>query len=475
MSHLHPGSLTVEPSTKDRDWQLLFLLSFAMLLVSLDQYIVVVALPEIARELGYSAQALQTVVSAYAIASSGFLLFGGRASDLLGRRRVLIIGLFLYCAASLAGGLATSIAHQLVARGMQGLGGALVFPSTLAIINVRFSEGIERNRALGVWAGAGAAGLVIGVLLGGALTTYFGWRAVFLINVPLAGAALIAARWLIEADGRIDWTHAFDLPGAVMVTASISLLVVALVEGPRFGWLSPWTIGSLFAGLVFAGAFIVIEMRSADPLLPFGMLRNPSLQLALITATMFMATFGALLYFLSILFQEVLGYDALKTGFAFLIPTIVVVAASASAGRIVTALGLRTTMIAALAIGTGGAIAIGFAINPEASYFALIPGLVAVSLGDGAMFTAMFIAAAKGVPDRQQGVASGIVSTASGVGAALGLAILVLIANSSTDGLAGDELRVATAQGISRAVYGIAAGVMTTMLLVIISRRRGDS
>src|SRR5690349_17813727 len=182
MSRAHPIPPAAQPSAKDRREAILVLLSFAMLLVSLDQYIVVVALPEIGRDLNYSAQTLQSVVSAYAIASSGFLLFGGRASDLLGRRRVLVVGLGLYLAASLAGGLATSPTQQIVARALQGLGGALVFPSTLAIINVRFSEGAERNRALGIWAGAGAAGLVIGVLLGGALTSLLGWRAIFLFN-----------------------------------------------------------------------------------------------------------------------------------------------------------------------------------------------------------------------------------------------------------------------------------------------------
>jgi MFS family permease len=446
-----------------------------MLLVSLDQYIVVVALPEIARDLGYSAETLQSVVSAYAIASSGFLLLGGRASDLLGRRRVLVVGLFLYCTASFIGGIATNPAQQLAARALQGLGGALVFPSTLAIINVRFSEGAERNRALGVWAGAGAAGLVIGVLLGGALTNFFGWRAVFLINVPLAGAALVAARWLIEMDGHIDRSRAFDFPGAVTVTAAISLLVVALVEGPNLGWLSSWTMILLFAGVAFGATFVIIEWRSADPLLPLGMLRSPSLRLGLIAATLFMATFGVLLYFLSILLQKVFGYDALETGFAFLLPTVVVVAASAMAGRVVTALGLRSTMIGALAIGMGGALAIGFTIGPNAAYLALVPGLVAVSIGDGAMFTAIFIAAATGISDRQQGVASGIVSTGTGVGATVGLAVLVLIANAGTGGLGGEELRIATARGISHAAYGIAGGIMITLLIVVASRGRNEA
>lgn len=214
---------------------ILALLSFAMMMVSLDQYIVVVALPEIGQDLGYSAQTLQAVVSAYAIASCGFLLFGGRASDLLGRRRVLLLGLFLYAGASLAGGLASAAASQLASRAIQGLGGALVFPSTLALINVLFAEGPARNRALSIWAGAGAGGLVVGVLLGGILTSAFGWRSVFLINVPLAGIAIIASIILIHRDVSICWTRSFDFPGALSITGAIT----ADRAGPR-PWPGAW-------------------------------------------------------------------------------------------------------------------------------------------------------------------------------------------------------------------------------------------
>jgi MFS family permease len=456
--------------TNDRRGAILALLSFAMFIVSMDQYIVVVALPDIARNLGYSPQTLQSVVSAYAIASSGFLLLGGRASDLLGRRRVLVFGLLLYCVASLAGGLASNTTQQLIGRAAQGLGGALVFPSTLALINVRFREGEERNRALGVWAGAGAAGLVIGVLLGGALTSAFGWRAVFLVNVPLAGFALAAALVLIDADGPIDRSRAFDLPGAVTVTTSITLLVVALVEGPNLGWLSVWTICLLVTGTALFLAFLIIEKRSNDPLLPLLLLRNGWLRLALVVAGLFMATFGALLYFLSIFFQEVLRYDALHAGLAFLLPTAVVVVSSALAGRVITRFGLPSTMIGALAIGAVGALALGFTLESDVSFLTLVPGLIAISIGDGAMFTAVFIAAATGVSDRQQGVASGIVSTGQGVGAAVGLAALVLVANAATSGLGGEELRIATAQGIAHAAYAIAGGILLSLFIVVLFR-----
>jgi MFS family permease len=240
-----------------------------------------------------------------------------------------------------------------------------------------------------------------------------------------------------------------------------------LVEGPNLGWLSPWTIGSLVVGAALGVAFFFIEKRSVDPLLPLAMLRNPWLRLALMVAAMFMATFGALLYFLSIFFQEVMRYDAMQTGLAFLLPTTVVVASSAFAGRVVTRFGLRSTMIGALAIGAIGASALGFAITPEVPFLQLVPGLVAMSIGDGAMFTATFIAAATDVSDRQQGVASGIVSTGQGAGAAIGLAVLVLVATATTHGLAGEELRAATAQGIAHSAYVIAGLIVLTVLIVI--------
>jgi MFS family permease len=445
----------------------LALLSFAMLIVSLDQYIVVVALPDIGRDLGYSAQTLQAVISAYAIASSGFLLFGGRAADLLGRRRMLVTGLILYAVASLAGGLATGPEVQLAARAVQGLGGALVFPGTLALVNTTFAEGRDRNRALGIWGGSGAAGLVVGVLLGGVLTRSLGWEAVFFVNVPLVGVALVGAFVLIGADEARDGDRRFDLPGVLTATGGITVLVFALVQGPDVGWASPWILAAVGTGVVLLGAFTVIERRSRDPLVPPRLLANRVLTTALMIAFMFMATFGSLLYFLSLFLQEVWGYDALETGVGFLLPTAVVVAGSTLAGKVVTRVGLRRTLGAALAIGAVGAAAVGLAMSPDGSYASLVPGLVAVSVGDGVVFTAMFVAAATGVTDREQGVASGIVSTASGVGAVVGLAVLVLLANSGTEGLAGEGLRVATAEGIRAAVFAISGGIVVTLLVAL--------
>jgi EmrB/QacA subfamily drug resistance transporter len=445
----------------------LALLAFAMLIVSLDQYIVVVALPEIGRELGYSAQTLQSVISAYAVASAGFLLLGGRAADLLGPRRVLVSGLALYAGGSLAGGLAPTPEVLLGARAAQGLGGALVFPSTLALVNTTFSEGRERNRAVAVWGGAGAAGLVIGVLLGGALTHALGWESVFFVNVPLAGLAALLAFALIPADRERDLERRFDLPGALSVTLGITLLVFALVQGPRLGWGSAGIVAAGAASLLLLVAFAAVERRSGDPLVPPRLLANRNLATAASIAFLFWATFGSVLYFLTIYFQDVRGYDALETGIAFLLPTAFVVTGSALAGRLATRCGLRPTLVAALAVGALGALALGLGMSPSSSYVALIPGLVLLSIGDGIVFTTMFIAAGTGVADEEQGVASGIASTSTSVGAAVGLAVLVLVANSSTDGLAGEALRTAKADGLGTAVLVVAAGIAATALMAL--------
>ncbi|MEU9414985.1 MFS transporter [Streptomyces sp. NPDC048272] len=457
----------------NRETATLALLSFAMFTVSLDQYIVVVALPDIAHDLGYSARTLQSVISAYAVASAGFLLFGGRAADLLGRRRVLATGLALYAGAAFVGAFATGPPMLLAARAVQGLGGALVFPTTLALINVTFAEGGPRNRALGIWGGAGAAGLVIGVLLGGVLTHAFGWEAVFLVNVALAVPALLLAFVLIPRDRPRDRERGFDLPGALSVTLGVTLIVFALVQGPELGWLSPGTLGSAAAGLLLLGVFARVERRSADPLVPPRLLANRNLVTSVFIAFLFMATFGSVLYFLSLYFQEVLGYDALRSGAGFLVPTAVVVAGSTTAGRMVTRFGLRHTLLGALAMGALGAVLLGMAITPDGTYASLVPGLVALSIGDGIVFTGMFIAAGTGVADRDQGIASGISSTGAGMGAAVGLAVLVLVATAGLDGLAGEALRNRTAHGISTTLYVVAAGIALTFLVVFFRRGGG--
>jgi MFS family permease len=344
---------------------------------------------------------------------------------------------------------------------------ALVFPATLSLVNTTFAEGRERNRAVAVWGGAGAAGLVIGVLLGGVLTQALGWEAVFFVNVPLAGLAILLAFALIPADGGRERDRRFDLPGALTATAGIVLVVFALVEGPKLGWDSPAIVAAAAAGLVALSAFALVERRSRDPLVPPRLLANRNLATAVAIAFLFWATFGSVLYFLTLYLQEVRGYDALETGLGFLLPTAVVVAGSAFAGRIATRFGLRRTLVAALTIGALGALALGLAMSPNGSYAGLIPGLTLLSIGDGVVFTTMFIAAGTGVADREQGIASGIASTSTSVGAAVGLAVLVLVANSGTDGVTGETLRVATADGLGTAVLVVAAGIAAIALVAL--------
>jgi MFS family permease len=445
------------------------LLAFAMLIVSLDQYIVVVALPQIGRELDFSAHTLQAVISAYAVTSAGFLLLGGRAADVLGRRRVLVTGLALYAGASLMGALAPSPAVLLAGRAAQGLGGALVFPATLSLVNTLFAEGDERNRAVAIWGGAGATGLVIGVVLGGVLTSTLGWEAVFLVNVPLAGSAALLAFALIPTDRALERGRSFDLPGALSATLGVTLIVFALVQGPELGWDSPPVLAAAAAVLMLATC-VVVERTGSDPLLPPRLLANRNLAAASAIALLFWATFGSVLFFLTLYFQDVHGYDALQTGLAFLLPTTVVVTGSTLAGQLVTRCGLKPTLLAALASGTIGALALGLAMSPTGDYLALVPGLILLSMGDGVVFTAMFIAAGIGVADREQGVASSVASTSTSIGAAIGLALLVLVANAHTSGLQGEPLRLATADGLKAAVLVVAAGIATIALVALTLR-----
>ena len=274
-------------------------------------------------------------------------------------RRTATLGLLAFAGASLAGGLAPAPGSLLIARAAQGLGGALVFPATLSLVNTTFAEGRERNRAVAVWGAAGAAGLVVGVLLGGLLTQTLGWEAVFFVNVPLAGAALVLAFALVPADGEREPGRHLDLAGALSATLGVTLVVFALVEGPNLGWSSPAVLAAATASLALLAALAITERRSRDPLVSPRLLTNRNLRTAVGIAFLFWATFGSVLYFLTIYLQDVQGFDALETGVGFLLPTTVVVAGSALAGRLATRFGLRSTLVGALIVGALGAVVLG--------------------------------------------------------------------------------------------------------------------
>ncbi|WP_287105142.1 MFS transporter [Mesorhizobium sp.] len=442
----------------------LALLAFAQLIIALDLNIVFVALPEIGAGLGFSGQTLQWVVSAYTVFTGGFLLFGGRAADLIGQRRVFIFALWLYALSSLVGGLAWSPEVIIAARAVQGIGAAFLFPATLSLINRLFAEGPERNRALAVWGGAGASGLTLGSLAGGLLTSAFGWPSIFYVNVLLAGVAIVAAFAIIPRDSKRHEHRSFDLPGALTVTTGATLLVFTLVQGPEYGWGSTAIIASALLAVIFLTTFAVIEARSTDPLMSLRLFHNRSLVAGITITFLYMGTFGALPYFLTVLLQNVHGFTALQTGLAFLVPSVAIAAGTQVGERLATRFSTRATLVGGMVVGAIGTALMVSGANADSSYMSLVPGLVISGVGQGIVWTAMWIAAASGVSHDEQGVASGMASTMLNVGNAIGMAVLIAIANRHVGGLTGDALKIVIADGIEVAIWLAAAGIVVSLL-----------
>ncbi|WP_189396942.1 MULTISPECIES: MFS transporter [unclassified Streptomyces] len=453
----------------------LALLALAQLLYALDLNIVFVALPEIGRDLGFPGQTQQLVVSAYVVFAGGFLLFGGRAADLLGRRRMFVLALVLYAVSSLAGGLAPSREVIIAARAVQGIAGALLLPSTLSLINTLFEEGPKRNRALAVWGGAGASGLTIGALLGGVLTEHFGWPSVFYVNVPLGGLIALCALFVVPRDPARTARRTFDLPGSLSVTGGATLLVFALVEGPERGWDDSLVLGAFLLAVVLLVLFAVIEKRSADPLMPFRLFRNRSLTVGMLVTFLYMATFGVLPYFLTVLMQSVHGYSALQTGLGFLIPSLAIAAGTQLGERFAGRRGTRATLVIGFGIGVIGTVVLAFGFDADAGYGLLVPGLVVSGVGQGIVWTAMWIAASTGTAPQEQGVANGVASTALNIGNAIGLAVFTVVADIGTEGRAGEALKTATADGEFLVVLLTAAGMLVGLLVTLLLKHRPAS
>ncbi|MGY6272012.1 MFS transporter [Achromobacter denitrificans] len=469
-----PSHPSASGTRRSPGWSLA-LLAFAQLIYSLDINIVFVALPEIGAGLGFSEQTLQWVVSAYTVFCGGFLLLGGRAADLLGQRRVFIIALWLYALSSLAGGLAWSPAVIVIARAVQGIGAALLFPSTLSLINRLFEEGPPRNRALALWGGAGASGLTLGSLAGGVLTSAYGWPSVFFVNVILAGIAIVAAFFVIPKDAPRTERRSFDLPGALTVTGGATLLVYALVQGPEDGWLAAPIVAALALGVAFLLAFAVIESRSRDPLMPMRLLARRSLVVGMAVTFIFMGTFGALPYFLTVLFQSVQGYSALQTGLAFIVPSLAIFSGTQLGARLADRIPTRNALIAGFVIAIAGTLAIAPAAFAGAPYAYIVPGLIVSGVGQGIVWTAMWIATASGVAHHEQGIVSGMASTTLNVGNAIGIAVLVAFANRGIGGLQGDALRDALAVGAQHAFYLATAGLALGLLASLAFSRQASA
>jgi len=450
----------------------LALLAFAQLIIALDYNIVYVALPDIGRDLHFSAQSLQWVVSAYAVTFGGFLLLGGRAADLAGRRRMFVFALSLYGISSLVGGLSGSPGLLVAARAVQGLGGAFLFPATLSLVNTSFAEGPERNRALAVWSVAGGSGLAVGSLAGGVLTQAFGWSSVFFVNVPLAAVAAGLAFVLIAPDGARERGRTFDIPGAIAATAGITLVVLALVQGPEWGWGSLNTLGTIAAGLVVLAVFAGVESRSREPLMPLRMFANRSLTASMGITLLFGASFASQFYLFTVYLHEILNFSALETGLAFLPFAVIITVGTQVGERLVNRIALGPALLTGTLIGAAGMLIFGFTMSTDSSYAVLLPGILLSGLGQGIVWTSMWIAAATGVAPERQGVASGMASTTNQVGLTIGLAILVAIANHDTAGRTGHDLLAKTVHELRLAYFTATAIALIGAALAATFTRR---
>src|SRR5215207_2292094 len=407
----------------------LALLAMAQFVVVLDASIVNVALPSIGRALDISQESLSWVVNAYVLTFGGFLLLGGRLADLLGRRRVFMAGLILFAAASLAGGLADSEAMLIAARAVQGLGAAILSPAALSIVTTTFREGADRNKALGIWGAVAGSGGAAGVLLGGVLTEYFGREWVLFVNVPIGVIAAALAPGLIGESRDEELERSFDVAGALSVTAGLSLLVYALVDASDAGWDSTQTLGLLALSVVLLVVFVVVELRARVPLVPFATFRRRTLTGSNVTALMLGAALFSMFFFISLYMQQVLGFDALEAGLAYLPLAITIILAAGAASALVTRLG-----------------------------FSFVPVTIGSQIGVG---------------EDDAGLASGLINTAQQIGGALGLAVLATVATSATNdameqargaraalpGALTDGFSAAFLVGAGFAVLGILAAV----------------
>jgi EmrB/QacA subfamily drug resistance transporter len=426
----------VSPSSypQDKKWLALALLALAQFVVVLDAAIVNVALPSIGTDLDFSQGDLSWVVNAYTLFFGGFLLLGGRMADLIGRRRMFMYGLILFVIASLAGGFASSPGLLIAARAVQGLGAALLSPAALSLVTVMFTEGSERNKAMGVWGAVAGSGGAAGVLLGGILTEYAGWEWVLWVNVPIGIAAAIAAPRLLPESHSGGSRH-FDVAGAVSVTAGLSLLVYTLVDATDAGWLSGQTLGLGAAALALIAVFIAVELRSQAPIVPFSFFRKRTISGINVVALLIAMALFSMFFFISLYMQQVLGYSAIKAGLSYLPLAGGIIVSAGIASGLVTKFGFKPILIVGLLLTAVGLVWFS-QVEVGGTYLGdiLFPSIIA-AVGLGFAFVPMTIAAVSGVEPHEAGLASGLINTSQQIGGALGLAILASIANSRTDSL----------------------------------------
>jgi EmrB/QacA subfamily drug resistance transporter len=457
----------------------LALLAMTQFVVVIDASIVNIALPSIGRALHFSQADLSWVVNAYTLTFGGFLLLGGRLADLMGRRRMFMLGLVVFSLASLLGGLAQSEPWLIAARAVQGLGAAIVSPAALSIITTTFAEGAERNRALGVWGAVAGAGGAAGVLLGGVLTSGLSWRWVLFVNVPIGViCAVLAPRVLQESRAETE-SRSFDIPGAVTVTAGLALLVYALVDAVNAGWGSSETLLEIAGALVLLAAFLAIELRSRAPLMPFSIFRLRTLRGADTVALLIGMSLFSMFFFVSLYMQQVLHYSALKAGLSYLPLAVGIILSAGAASFGVTRFGFKPILLAGLLFVAAGLFWFSRVPATGGTFAANVlgPSLLA-AIGLGLSFVPVTIAAVTGTRPHEAGLASGLVNTAQQVGGALGLAILATVANSRTKDLvhAGQHnAGIALTKGFERAFLVGSGFALVGALLTIVLISSRDS
>jgi EmrB/QacA subfamily drug resistance transporter len=453
-----------------RRWIALGLLCATQFMLVIDVSIINVALPTIQRALDFSTSNLQWVASGYALTFGGFLLLGGRVSDLLGRRRMFMLGLLLFVAASLACGFANTSGFLIGARAVQGLGAAIVAPAALSILSTTFAEGIERNKALAVWGAVSGAGGAVGVLLGGVFTEYLGWEWVFYVNVPIGLLAIALAPRLLRESRVDDAVRNFDVAGAITVTASLSLLVYTLVKTDENHWLSGTTLGLFAVSAVLMAAFIAIETRTAHPLLPLSIFRLRTLTGANVVGFLLGASLFSMFFLLALYMQSPAGldYTPLRSGIGYLLVAVSIIVSAGVSQVAVTKVGVPKVMGFGLLLLTAGLLWFT-QVSPHGSYLTdLAPGFLLAGFGLGFSFIPVTIAALEGITHDEAGLASGLINTSQQIGGALGVALLTTVLTNYTisHGGPGTGPEVFT-DGLSRA-FLVGAGLSIIAFLATV-------
>ena len=470
-----PTAQTAAGQLDPRRWLALAVLGVAYLMVVLDVSIVNVALPSIQEDLDFSPENLQWVVSGYALTFGGFLLLGGRLGDVLGRRRLFMIGLVGFVAFSALCALSQTEGMLIAARMLQGAASALLAPSVFSITLVTFQEGADRNKALGILGAIAGAGAAIGVLLGGVLTEYAGWEWVFWINVPIGLITLFFVPRFVRESRIEGMARNFDAFGAVCVTASLLLLVFGLTQANQQGWTSAQTIGVLLASVVLMAVFLVIESRNRHALVPLSFFKRRTPTGANIVGLLLGTIVFSMFFLLSLYMQQVLGFSALKTGVGYLAVALTAVVASGVAQALVTRIGVKPVLAAGMTFILAGLI--WFTQIPvDGSYLVnLFGGFMLIGIGLGFSFVPVSIAALAGVPPQEAGLASGLINTSQQIGGALGVAILTTVSTTRTENLVSDGTSQpqALTDGFALAFW-VAAGFAVVAILATLFTIKGE-